>query len=218
MIKCLISDFSQVVKNEKFIQSIRKSYREGKILFIPSTPNNKIITNKNITEIVALFNNNGFLFSDADYIDERSDIKKLKEEINQYSIIFLMGGVTLQQNGFISALEIKDIFYDYTGIVIGLSAGALNMCKQSLLTPIHEEGNQENLILAGLGLVDITVEVHFDVNNQIQREFIQETGLKVYCIPNDSAIIIEENVILICGELYLYDSKVIRKLEEKSYE
>ena len=124
----------------------------------------------------------------------------------------MVGGVTLIQNEFVLRITLKEMLENYDGILMGLSAGALNMCEHTIDTPVDPE-HDENIQVKGLGITDIVVEVHFDVNNKEQIKAIDETGFTVYCISNNGAIVLIENEILPYGDIYKYENKKLEAIK-----
>ena len=58
----------------------------------------------------------------------------------------------------------------------------------------------------GIGLVDINIEPHFDLNNHEHNKDIIEISKesKMICLPDPSFIRIDENIDII-GDYYVYD-------------
>lgn len=206
MIKVLISDLFEILENRKSVQFFKDNFKEGKLLLVPSTPHDRKTTEKYGDEVCKLFKKNKIYFSEVEYFYEDLNFNEIANKINDYALIFLMGGMTLTQNEFIHKVRLKEILQNYDGILIGMSAGALNMCEKTIDTPI-ESDHDGNVILKGLGVTDIIVEVHFDVNNKEQIKAIDETGFIFYCISNNGAIVLRDNEMFTYGDVYKYENK-----------
>jgi len=82
--------------------------------------------------------------------------------------VFLCGGGTLRQAAYLKETGLNRALCAFEGVVIGLSAGAINMGKTSLCS--KDADNETTVVYSGLGLADLTVEPHFDPDN---RDFIE---------------------------------------------
>lgn len=203
MIKYCISDLKTVMENPIFSQSIKDKKSIGGIVIIPSSPENVTKTRVYGAEIIDTFKANDIHFNQVKYIDTLEDLTGISNALNNYSVIFLMGGRTKVQNAFFEHIQLADVINHFNGIVIGQSAGALNMCRSTFLSPEHEESGEVEF-LKGLGLVDFQLEVHFDVNNTLQKTFITSSIDDAYCISDNGAIIENGSQISIIGDVYQY--------------
>ena len=110
---------------------------------------------------------------------------------------------------------------NYNGIVIGQSAGSINMAKDVFNSPEQSE-NSEPIYFEGLGLTEINVEPHwkkdtsaFDADEEYQRKYILQESKKrdIYALCDGSYIIINNNEIMnIYGEAYLVKDGKISKI------
>ncbi|QQK07769.1 hypothetical protein [Miniphocaeibacter halophilus] len=105
MIKILISNMEEIIRNKEFLNLLKVKLSKGKLLFVPSNLKNKKLTEEFGTEIYKLFLKNNLLFVDIEYLYEDFDFKLLNS-MNEYSLIFLMGGDTVEQNSFITKINL----------------------------------------------------------------------------------------------------------------
>lgn len=65
--------------------------------------------------------------------------------------------------------------------------------------------------------MDIIVEVHFDPKCSEQVKEVKKTGLKVYCIPNESSIVFKDNIMNTYRDIYLCNNNevLIYKMQNK---
>ena len=124
-------------------------------------------------------------------IDRRLNPEEATNIIRNASVIFLMGGTTLAQMAFISEYGLTGPLQNFNGVIMGISAGAINMGKTSLCTKATE--TEKTLLYDGIGLVDFTIEPHFDPDN---RDLIESAlipisyHIDIYCLCDNSAIIV----------------------------
>lgn len=214
MIKIFISNFDKILKNNDFLDTIKYFYNkdyEKNILLIPSDPDDRINTEYYGNLIESNFSKNDIKFISVDYLYSDFQIN-----VDDYSIIFLMGGNTSSQNKFILDLEIKSLLDGFKGIIIGMSAGALNICEKTIITPETQTENIKQL--KGMGLTDMVVDVHFNLNNKIQIDSINELNFLIYGISDYGAIIEVEDKKYIYGKVYLLENKEIILLKNNFFE
>ena len=234
MIRYLTSDFGNYEKKEgqkithpidningivdQFKNDIKKF---NKVVFVASDMNNP-------TEKVMEYAN---IFFDslkmvevefADYLVlDGSKINEADKYIDGADLIFLCGGDTYNQHVFFEAMNLKSLLEKYQGVLVGQSAGALNMPLNVFNSP-EEMEESEPVFFDGLGLVDINIEPHFeydvpnfDAAKKYQREAIIKESFNrpIYGQVNKSHIRIDEdNKAVIYGETYLIENGNIVKI------
>lgn len=140
------------------------------------------------------------------------NMDKAAEYINDSDLVFLCGGSTYNQYIFFEIINLRYLLENYSGIVIGQSAGALNMAIDVFNSPENKE-ESEPIYFDGLGLTNINIEPHFefddsvfDENEKYQRDFIIKESYKrtIYGQCDGSHILINNsNKVMICGKTYL---------------
>ena len=123
--------------------------------------------------------------------------------INKSDIIHLMGGDPFKQLEILRKIDCKKLFKDK--ILIGVSAGSMNMAIKGYYS--NDKDYPKTWFYNRIGLVDITIDPHFDINN---LEWVNENKKYSYIheivgLPNESAIIIDNNdSINYIGEYYVF--------------
>ena len=150
-----------------------------------------------------------------------SKINEAKQYIDGADLVFLCGGDTYNQHVFFEAIYLKSLLENYQGVVVGQSAGALNMSSNVFNSPEDME-ESEPVFYEGLGLVNINIEPHFkydtfDFNEaeKYQREVIVKESFNrpIYGQVNKSHIRIDDNnKAVIYGETYLIENGNIVKI------
>ena len=230
MIKILTSQVDTYLKidNKKVVKEISnknnlvtniKKYlkKKNSILFIASNKNDfeKIdMYSKLLFESLKL---SGITFEEYNVLDNRT-IDKTNEFVDKADLIFLSGGDTFMQNEFLKEIKLKELLENYNGIIIGQSAGSINMAKDVFNSPEQSE-KSEPIYFEGLGLTKINVEPHwkmdtslFDENEKYQRKYILEESKKrdIYAICDGGYILINEDNNEIYGEVYIIRNKKIK--------
>ena len=79
--------------------------------------------------------------------------------IKNADFIYFMGGYPFAQKEFIRQNKLEDVLRSYQGVVLGISAGAMNMSKYIIMVTDGPKSNETH-IEEGLGLVDFSVFPH----------------------------------------------------------
>lgn len=160
----------------------------------------------------------GIEFDEYQLIDYRVQKEDAQTLIQKASVIFLLGGDTLKQNAFLADYELAEWIKESNAIVIGASAGAINMsakwvCSKSFGYPVETSS-----LYDGIDLDKFSVLSHFDLENNmalVQRELSSlSEEMKVYTSNKDCAVRTQGDKIDILGTVYLISHGEIQKLEE----
>ena len=194
---------------------------------------NDMVLYKNIVFIPANFENmekvNGYANIDVSWVKEiginLNGITVLndtmtKEEmfrsIENADIIFLMGGDTLKQNDFLMKNDLKPIIKTFKKVVIGISAGAINLSNISLCSKDEEDGVEKTITYEGIGRINYTIEPHFDIDNKIllQNELYPlSEKMTIYGLPNNTGVrIINKNFEILYGDFYKISNNEVEKI------
>ena len=178
------------------------------ITFIASTFSNIEKTNMYLDIMIKWFKNIGITFKEAYLINDLVNPSQAKEYIDKSDVVFIMGGDTLEQIKNINKYNIIPNLQKRNGITIGISAGSINMAKNVAIARDIDDNIPDHSFYKGIGLVDINIEPHFDLNNTIHNKDIIEISKdnKMICLPDDSFIRIDKDINII-GDYYMYDKE-----------
>lgn len=185
MIKIMISDLFTITKNEAFVEYVKGINEDIRLLMVPSTPSETVKCSHYAEATKQCFVEKGISISKCDIVFSKNDVMNMDD----YNFIYLMGGDPFTQNKFLSEIGLKEKLNSFEGVVCGMSAGALNMCETTVVTP--DDDIEKLHIMEGIGLVPFSVDVHFSVHNRKQTHALDRLDFDVYCIPNDGAIILD---------------------------
>ena len=101
-----------------------------------------------------------------DYGIEKEEAQKL---IQNASVIFLLGGNIVEQNGLLIEYELSDLIKKSGAVVMGTSAGAINMSAKWVCSKFTDYKGEISSICDGIGLDDFSVLSHFDLENNIAQ-------------------------------------------------
>ncbi|MDO4271828.1 MAG: Type 1 glutamine amidotransferase-like domain-containing protein [Candidatus Saccharibacteria bacterium] len=180
------------------------------ILYIAASPDNS----ESVDDYASLIFNglrlSDITFSEYFILDNRTR-DYVSEYIAKSSAIFLSGGNTYIENEFFNQLHLSKLLQDFNGIIIGQSAGSINMARSVYNSP--EKGAlSEPIYLEGLGLSDINIEPHFTLDTtefdelkMYQRNHQLEESKKrpIYALCDGSHILETEKSSVVYGEAFL---------------
>lgn len=134
----------------------------------------------------------------------------LDDELKSYDVIFLMGGNPINQIEIINKINLKNII-NKAKVVIGVSAGAINLSKEAIYFNDYSEKIE---MYDGIGLTDINVYPHFDITNEY---FVEEVKMvsrlkSLIALPNNSFIKIDDKQIEFIGDSFKIDKENIIKI------
>ncbi len=150
-----------------------------------------------------------------DYSVQKEEAQKL---IQNASVIFLLGGNTVEQNALLIEYQLSDLIKKGKAVVMGTSAGAINMSAKWVCSKYTGYDCDRSSIYNGIGLDDFSVLSHFDLENniaQIQSELSPlSEKMNIYASNKDCAVRVKGNKIDILGNVYLISHSKIQKLDE----
>lgn len=194
MIKYLFSNIDKVNGfSELQSKYLSKDLRNcNNILFVPGDYDNEKYTIYK-DKIISWFDNIGISFKE-------NHLVSLDDELNDYDVIFLMGGNPIKQIEIINKINLKNLI-NKAKVVIGVSAGAINLSNEAIY---YNDYSEKIEIYDGIGLTDINVYPHFDINN---KEFLEEVKMvskikALIALPNESFIKLDDEQIEFCGDCY----------------
>lgn len=134
----------------------------------------------------------------------------LDDELKSYDVIFLMGGNPINQIEIINKINLKNII-NKAKVVIGVSAGAINLSKEAIY---YNDYSEKIEMYDGIGLTNINIYPHFDITN---KDFVEEVKMvsrlkSLIALPNNSFIKIDDKQIEFIGDSFKIDKENIIKI------
>ncbi len=175
-----------------FLEMLKESLRENKKFVLVSSNPEAIEQNSKYLELdVIALNMSGIFFDEYAVLDNRNK-DNVKEILKDSSLIMLCGGNTYRQNQFFNEIDLKKYILTLDTTIVGISAGSINAASIAYNSPECEEDTLNPELLSGLGLTNINIEPHFDVNNnnKMQMDSILSQSYKrvIYGLPDGSYI------------------------------
>ncbi len=157
-------------------------------------------TDKYFRVFLNMFEEVGIHFEEAYVIDGRMSTDEAQKSVVEADVIWLSGGDTPTQFHYFKKYGLDTVLKQHDGIIIGMSAGSINMAETSICTLSCGHYKQE--IYDGLACVDISVEPHF-VRENVSNELLDlSKKYTIYGLCDDSFIVCSGKTIEFYGEIY----------------
>lgn len=191
---------SGFIQDQGFYETVSKILRKAdintdKCVFISSRTDEFRANDERMHSISSWFKAIEIEFMEVSVLDERASKQDVEKELKGATCIYLMGGDTKRQMAFIIQNEIEETLRKHEGVIVGLSAGAINMAK--------------------LGLVESHVVPHFEKyqSDFVEKEIMPLTYDKIIYGLNDNAVIAHsDSGIVFDGDVFELKSGVMRQI------
>ena len=139
-------------------------------------------------------------------------------------LIILAGGKVLCQREFFKRIKLGEILKNYNGLVVGISAGSMNLCKDIFNFPEEMSDIGAPLFVDGLGFYDKIIIPHFDGETKSYQLPCDETdivndyiipmsnGKTFIGIPNLSYILIDGGKAYLRGKAYSISDGTVKRI------
>lgn len=186
------------------------------IVFVPANFENMEKVNSYANIDVSWFKEIGINLTGITVLNEKMSKEEMFKSIENADIIFLMGGDTLKQNDFLMKNDLKPIIKKFKKVVIGISAGAINLSNISLCSKDEEDGVEKTVTYQGIGRINYTIEPHFDIENKdlLRNELYPlSKDITIYGFPNNTGVrIIDNNFEILYGDFYKISDNKVEKI------
>lgn len=165
----------------------------------------------------------GILFDSYYIIDDRFK-DSIKNVVDKSDMVFIAGGDTLEEIKFFNEINLRNILKDYDGVIMGQSAGSINLAYDVYNSPECVEDLEKESKWQGLCKTRISIEPHFIYSDEnfsedekLQRkEVLKESYNRVsYGLLDGSHIFDDGKKRFIYGETYKIRNGKITKVCDK---
>ena len=191
-------------------------------LFVCSHPEDHNMTCHFGADTVAAFSLAGMAFSGYQVLDgyNAEDAEML---VHSSDIVIFAGGHVPTQNAFFRDIHLREIMEGYDGVVLGISAGSMNLAEEVYVQP-EEEGESApefERFAPGLALTDVNILPHYQkVKNNIldglrlyeDITFADSMGHTFFALPDGSYIYQDEDGQFLCGKAYRVQNGIMELL------
>lgn len=154
----------------------------------------------------------GINFKHIDFIDSKQTKIEIKTLIENASVIFLCGGYTIEQRQFLLENTIDKLLYKSNAIIIGTSAGAINMSKKWIASKYNRYDVEDTTFYEGLALSDFSFQPHFEdeTNYFLNNELLPFSNeITIYAPAKNGALRVKDTEITIIGSSYKISNEMI---------
>ena len=146
--------------------------------------------------------------SSINFIEYSDSCETIAKKMADSNVVYLTGGLTSVLIERLKNMGINRLLYDYDGVIIGRSAGALALCRKCIITC---RSNSKVKIIDGLGLADLTLKVHYIPEKDVTLKQLSREE-KIYALPEGSALVYDNGVCSFIGEAYLFENGIKQML------
>lgn len=204
------------LNNEQLVDVLKNEVEKFEnLLFICSSPDEYKKNEEYADIITSSLSLSGIKFHMADLIDSRNWLFA-KGLINNSDLIILLGGDPLEQMEFFNNIELKDKIKKYKGVLMGISAGTINMAENAYCS--KDEKIENTQFYKGLGVTNINVEPHFNIEDisRINEILLVDSNKKSFvALPDESFILVKKEETILYGEGYYFNEGNYNKIEGK---
>lgn len=144
-------------------------------------------------------------------INEQMTKAEAKAHIEAVSVIFFLGGDTMAQHAFLHAYELDVAIQKSDAIIIGTSAGAMNMSTHWICSKNFGYNVEQLRVYTGVALDAFSVISHFDLERGLalvrQEMNTLSKRIPMYVSNQNCAVRVEGDAISILGTVYLIENE-----------
>lgn len=204
--KFLVSFFEK----NAFLTNLKENLKNNrKFVLVASNPTNFEQNDLFLNMDIEALKLSGMTFEEYVVLDNRNK-NDVVNVLKNSDLIFLCGGNTFIQNTFFNEIHLGKHIKSVDSVIVGISAGSINAAENVYNSPEDEEDLNNPLILKGLGITNINIEPHFELNvdndnKLLQREItIKESfNRKIYALTDGAYILETSNSVTIYGKSYI---------------
>ena len=212
---------TKLENTNNFFDNLKASLKGSNRLVVVANDSEAHLENDKRAKIMKKsFAKSGIKFKETIVLDSRKQ-DKAKEIISGADLVILCGGKCLRELKFFEKINLAEIFSTFKGVIIGISAGSMNLGKIVANFPEDDMDKDEPRWLEGLGLYNGILIPHYDgIFYQFELEFdvVQEYILPMsewhdfVAIPNSSYILINENGEKMFGDAFKISKRITTKI------
>ena len=192
-------------------------------LFVCADPDDHDMTCHFAADTCGAFSAAGMAFSRYDVLDG-SNAEEAAQLIDQSDFLIFSGGHVPTQNRFFQEIDLREILTDFDGVVMGISAGSMNLADVVYVQPEEPgEGIDPDFqrFAPGLGLTDVNILPHYQkVKDNIldglrlmeDITYPDSFGQLFFLLPDGSYIYQDEESLLLFGEGWCLHDGILERL------
>ena len=167
-------------------------------------------TDKYFHIFLDMFEDVGIHFEEAYVVDGRMSAEDVQRAVAEADVVWLSGGDTPTQFGYFQTYGLDKVLREHGGVMIGMSAGTINMAKTAICTLSCGHYKQE--IYNGLGCVNVSVEPHFIRENVSEELLALSEEYMIYGLCDDGLVVCAGEKMEFYGEVYRLSCGTIERI------
>ena len=195
-------------------------------LFVCADPDDHDMTCHFAADTCGAFSAAGMAFSRYDVLDG-SNAEEAAQLIDQSDFLIFSGGHVPTQNRFFQEIGLREILMDFDGVVMGISAGSMNLADVVYVQPEEPgEGIDPDFqrFAPGLGLTDVNILPHYQkVKDNIldglrlmeDITYPDSENNTFFALPDGSYFYQDDDCLLLCGQAWLIRDCQLSQLTEE---
>jgi len=211
-------------QSNDFIKNLRDCWKpDSRLVVICSDAYNFPLNDEMCDTFTKCFNYHGLTVSSSVMLDSRNE-QDAESLIALSDVILLGGGHVPTQNEFFQRIGLRALLREYTGVIIGVSAGSMN-CRDVVYAQPELPGESLDpgfrRFIPGLNLSSIQILPHYQMvrDNILDGKRLYEDitfsdsfGRSFYVLVDGSYVMRREDVYTLWGEGYLIRDGQMRQI------
>ncbi len=193
-----------------------------RVLFVASNPDDHAGTCRFGADVFCAFAEADIPFSKYTVLDA-ANAQSAKKLVHSSDFIIFAGGHVPTQNAFLNAIRMRQLLSDYDGVVMGISAGSMNLADTVYVQPEEPGESSPDFVrfAPGLGLTEYQILPHYQkVKDNIldglrlyeDITFADSMGNSFIVLPDGSYIYQDEEEHTLLGEGYRLKNGIMELL------
>ena len=198
--------------------------RNPRVLFVASNPDDHAGTCRFGADVFCAFAEADIPFSKYTVLDA-TNAQSAKKLVHSSDFIIFAGGHVPTQNAFLNAIRMRQLLSDYDGVVMGISAGSMNLADTVYVQPEEPGESSPDFVrfAPGLGLTPVNILPHYQKvkDNYLDGKrlyeditFADSVGHEFFVLPDNSYFYQDEDGLLLCGKGYRLRNGIMEQLTD----
>ena len=209
-------------ERNQFVKNLRERVKpNARLAVIPGDPYSFALNDGMADTFANCFEYHGMHLSSVSLCDGRNEDEAMRI-ISESDVVLLGGGHVPSQSCFLERIGLRALLWNYSGVVMGVSAGSMNCAVKTYAQPeLPGESVDPDYrrFIPGLGLTDIMILPHYQkVKNMIldgkrlyeDITFADSFGREFIAMPDGSYVLQENGKAMLFGEGYRVSEGKIR--------
>jgi dipeptidase E len=191
-------------------------------LYICSEPTRTDINCYYGADMFMAFANSGIHFRSYHVLDDHN-VRQAAQLVVASDLIILTGGHVPTQNAFFQKIGLRQLLRNYSGVVMGISAGSMNSADVVYSQPEEagESSSDFQRFLPGLGLSKVQVLPHYQKTRNMRVDglrlyeditYADSVGQRFYALPDFSYVVDDGRFATLYGEGYRIQGGILERL------